>query len=262
MSYCLCIDTSLFGASMALVAVGASNPNSGVLWMQSSAERHSSAAILSHLWAEAQTATGLSSGDIAGLVVSVGPGSFTGIKVGLAWAYGFASVAPRALRWLGLSALEEAATLLQARTPEKSALLVLPSTQTHAYGAYAAALPAQRGAGAAPATAFLLNSAEGLGSLRSSGAEPASCYCCGSWPALPALLADRSAEGVVSARFEEVAVAELMELGLRGMVQRLHLLTQHEGLQALSLALPQARYLRQSTAEEKLEQKLKENREL
>jgi tRNA A37 threonylcarbamoyladenosine modification protein TsaB len=76
--------------------------------------------------------------EVEGLVASVGPGSFTGIKVGLAFLYGLrSSRLPAPWPTLGLSALECAAEHRRRALGADEFTLLLPATRTHGFGAVA-----------------------------------------------------------------------------------------------------------------------------
>lgn len=66
----------------------------------------------------------LQMGQISGLTVGIGPGSFTGIKIGLAFCYGIC-LANAGIKILGLKTL---GLLAEGAEP-----IVLPITKTHAY---------------------------------------------------------------------------------------------------------------------------------
>ena len=86
MKLCLAIDTSLYGTSLALFDLAQKNT---VLWQGVHAAKGAADAALARLLEEGLTHSNYTLSDINFIVVAQGPGSFTGIKVGLAWAYAF-----------------------------------------------------------------------------------------------------------------------------------------------------------------------------
>ena len=80
----LAIDTATQAASLALYASGCVRAE--VTWL--STGRHTSELMPRIVWTIEHAGSGIS--DLTGLVVSIGPGSFTGLRVGLAAAKGLA----------------------------------------------------------------------------------------------------------------------------------------------------------------------------
>lgn len=140
----LVVDASLQGVSLAIVNAAAPR-GAQLLWQGQHSENMGAIAAVAPLAHSGLAALSLKPKDFRGIAVSVGPGSFTGIKVGLAFAYGFkaafrgraqaASAAGGALPMLGLSALEAATYVLQRQRPESSLALLVPATRTHGYWA-------------------------------------------------------------------------------------------------------------------------------
>jgi tRNA A37 threonylcarbamoyladenosine modification protein TsaB len=86
---------------------------------------------LATLVSEALSAAGNSLSDISYLAVSTGPGSFTGIKIGIAYAQGLLQGSSNKLDAFGLSALSE----LHRSSAAKSSIWLLPSTVNQGYAA-------------------------------------------------------------------------------------------------------------------------------
>ena len=84
----LAIDTTMAGCSLALVKGTADQPE--VLFEQQTIMRHGQAESLLPAIGDALKQTGHQTRDITGVAAATGPGAFTGIRVGLAAARGFA----------------------------------------------------------------------------------------------------------------------------------------------------------------------------
>lgn len=172
------------------------------------------------------------------LLVSNGPGSFTGIKVGLSWAYGFAVSNPQ-VKWLASSSLAAAAQHLCRNKAGKGPLLVfLPSTKTHGYAAHIESPDGevktslvQAGHDKGPAGPLLsldLNT---------------QIFWAGPWEKMQTYLSNQGNEQ------KSLTPPELLEAGLLGM----HDMAVKSPEDAWSEQFPAPNYLRKSTAEERLE---------
>ncbi|RRD36704.1 tRNA (adenosine(37)-N6)-threonylcarbamoyltransferase complex dimerization subunit type 1 TsaB [Leucobacter sp. OH2974_COT-288] len=100
----LAIDTS--GGTTVAVSTGA------VAWQARSADPLAHAEVIGEMIAACLTAAGVRAQEITGVVMGTGPGSFTGLRVGMAAAQGFAAV--RGVPLLPLVS-HEAVALLAAR---------------------------------------------------------------------------------------------------------------------------------------------------
>ncbi len=135
----LLIDTSLQGAALGLLrqTVGA-HGDPDLLWTGIESQPSAALVVLSDMVQKALISQKLTLKDIAGIGVSVGPGSFTGMRIGLSYAYGLghglkATPGQGSFRgFLGLSSLEAAAWEL-AINAKTSVTLVIPSTRTHGF---------------------------------------------------------------------------------------------------------------------------------
>ena len=135
MQLTLIIDTSIRGA-----AVGLLRPNEKELaFLEVSEDVKDSARQLPLMVGRGLKAICATTADITQLVVSQGPGSFTGIRVGLGYAYGFSlglndSTKNPKIRVLGASSLLVLAEATQIRDL-CDVVLFLPATKTSGYAA-------------------------------------------------------------------------------------------------------------------------------
>jgi tRNA A37 threonylcarbamoyladenosine modification protein TsaB len=207
----LIVDASLGG-----IAMGAATTSGNVTWHAAHTDNGGSMAAIAGLYSQALEAA---KGDVCGIVVAVGPGSFTGIKIGLAFVAGL--IAGKPLPALGASGLAAAAATL------KGAVL-LPSTRTHGF-------LAEPGAEPRLIDTTALNAAPSAPVVHVVGAA-------GSWPAGVAWLSGLGKE--VTA----LAPADVSRAAIYGMA--------HEAAKAWPHGFkndpPAPRYLRLSTAEERL----------
>lgn len=132
----LLIDTTIVGVTMGIVLVDQSISSlckDRQIFIAAQAghyENAGSIAMISILADQCLRKVSLHPADIHGIVISTGPGSFTGIKIGLAFAQGWACGLEHPPMWLGVSALEHAVNF---RTSENRLTLFLPATRTHGF---------------------------------------------------------------------------------------------------------------------------------
>lgn len=229
----LVIDTSLVGAQLALVRAGQ------VAWRAQYLENSGSLVAIARLYKDA----GVSVRDLQGIAVSVGPGSFTGIKIGLAFAYGLVAACPQdaAPLLFADSALAAAADeLCRAENVARLGLL-LPATRTHGFLALAGVEAteslihtAPHNEPAVPEAAFRLRLAKEANDLP--------LRIVGTWPAMQTALVESGRQAV------EIKQERICELALSGLCAR----AQRAFPQGYARELPTPRYLRLSTAEEAL----------
>jgi tRNA threonylcarbamoyladenosine biosynthesis protein TsaB len=225
----LLVDTTMQGVSLALVALGDPKAkDQGILWRGEHLENAGSVQAISQLLARGLAAIGGEPDDIAAITVSVGPGSFTGIKVGLAFVHGIRVAVDAPV--LALSGLEEAAATLARQRAARDFALFLPATRTHGYVAEIA--------GGEPRPARLVAFEGGAGPDVVPGAQLASF---GDWPLASAFFAGKT--------LEKLAPSAVCGAGIYGM----SLKSQALWPQGFGPAAPEPRYLRLSTAEEKLQ---------
>lgn len=134
--YTLSIDTSIFGAGVALFG----DDSGSIEFLQVSSDVADSARELPLMVEDGLKKLGTDQRAITQVLVSQGPGSFTGIRVGMAYAFGF--VAGRKLsgesgpRIAGVSSLGYLAKAL-AREIGGQILVLLPATKATGYVAIA-----------------------------------------------------------------------------------------------------------------------------
>ncbi|MEZ4742431.1 MAG: hypothetical protein R3B45_08295 [Bdellovibrionota bacterium] len=138
MNLALILDTTIQGVSMGLIDL--SSPSKGYLWKEAHLKKFGSAQSISRLFKKAMDSIQSKPEAISRIVISNGPGSFTGIKIGLSWASGFAQGLKGGCYFQALSSLESAAheQFLNASKkkthPEGFRLVFLAgSTKTHGF---------------------------------------------------------------------------------------------------------------------------------
>lgn len=234
----LIIDASLQGVAVAIANAGATGER--VLWQALHLQTAGAVAALPGLVVRGLRAIGLEAPaagrpwPLAGIVVGAGPGSFTGIKAGLAFAYGLRTATKTPL--LGLGALEEAARILVSRPDvEDDLALFLPATRTHGYWTRAT-----RGQGPAPAAMIEVGPA--VERLVATLAPQTRLRIAGTWPLLASQIHDLNRQ---SAPLDYEALCQAAICGMAETAAQLWPAGFTDGL-------VQPRYLRLSTAEERL----------
>jgi tRNA threonylcarbamoyl adenosine modification protein YeaZ len=133
----LCLDTSTPTARVAVIDAGAAEPVRFAA--EVTADRHSGH--LMPLGARALSAAGAAVADLAGIACGGGPGSFTGLRVGLAVAKGLAM--PTGVPLFVVSSLEALAVDLLNRRPDAAAVACLDAGKGEVYVAAYAPDPAR-----------------------------------------------------------------------------------------------------------------------
>ncbi len=126
MTKLLVIETALRGAALAFVEWEENSP----LYIRAEAyftEAHAATAALHHLWTKIQNETRWSIEDLDAVVVDRGPGSFTGVKVGIAFAQALHFGTGDKLPCMGVSGLSARAHGEQER------LFVLPANRSQGF---------------------------------------------------------------------------------------------------------------------------------
>ncbi len=104
MSHGLFLDTSLRGLQMALLTGASSHPE--VVWQTTVSDNPGSSGRIGALFKAGLAQAGITTGDLDVILVGSGPGSFTGIKIGLAFVYGLKRALEHPVACYGFSALE------------------------------------------------------------------------------------------------------------------------------------------------------------
>lgn len=237
----LLVDTTLQGVSLALVSLADTKAaDAGIVWRGQHLENAGSVLLISDLLEQGLSAVGGSPQTVAGIGVAVGPGSFTGIKVGLAFVHGLRMAFATPVPVLALSSLEEAALTLATERGVTDLGLLLPATKTHGYLATVVRGVVQ----AARLVSFEAGGASTVGLC-----EGAPLCVFSQWPAAAAALARP---------LESLAPSVVCAAAIYGMSLRSQTLWPH----GFKTAAPDPRYLRLSTAEEKLASSQKEQQKL
>lgn len=229
----LVVDTSIVGAQMALVQ------NGQIIWSGAHLENSGSLAAITQLFA----AAGVRASALEGVAVSFGPGSFTGIKVGLAFVYGLvaARAEGQALPVFGASALAAAAQEIGVQRRYQRLGLLLPATRTHGFLAVADNLPQQCLVNTAPRTEPHEPEASIARRLARLPAD-LPLFTVGAWPQMSEALHSLSKVS------EQLALDEVCRLALKALSQQAWTAYPEQ----YSQSLPEPLYLRLSTAEEAL----------
>jgi len=236
----LFVDASLAGVQIALIdaAPGEKIGRSRLLWHGAHSENMGALSAISRLTQEALAATSLTMDSLVGLAAATGPGSFTGIKIGMAFVFGLQAAFARALPIYPVSTLEALALAL-ALANQSDAAVFLPATRTHGFAAVA---PAPDSA-LVPMRSMLVDCEQLAPQLLAQ--LPAACQIVivGDWPLLAAAAAN-AGHKVVSLT---AAAASRMALDI--------LADQVAAAwpDGFKVELPEPRYLRLSTAEERLQ---------
>ena len=229
----LVLDTSLVGAQLALVRDGE------LVWSAAHRDNAGSLAAIANLF----QAAGVGAHELKGIAVSVGPGSFTGIKIGLAFVYGLVAACDRDMgpRFWPDSALGAAAEELCLHLGVSRLGLLLPATRTHGFLGVTGAGGSECLIHTAPTHEPCVPGAEYTARLAQE-ARDLPLYIVGSWPAMQLALSQ------VGRQVTEIKQETICEHALRGMCRR----GQEAFPTGYTHQLPVPRYLRLSTAEEAL----------
>lgn len=224
----LIIDTTLSGASLALI--------SGTeTWTGFHSERGDADSAICRMLEEGLAHFARKSCDIDTVLVSHGPGSFTGIKVGLAWAYGFQAARKENLLF-GLSSLVEGKRELESRSSEKIVLL-LPISRREAFLCWQ--LEDQN----PTFSSIVLFSDSAENELRKLESQSYVFYLISA--------ETKTTEWVktLCSKTQEISVLDFMKIAQQGMIRKL----KQMDLRNLKQRIIVPQYLKKTTVEEKLE---------
>lgn len=126
--FVISVDTTIKGGTLCLAAVSEKGSRLELLGVHGVFHNQGVAASLAGICTLLLRSAGLSFADIRYLQVATGPGSFTGIKVGLSFASGIVLAHPH-IKVLGVSSLELLAQMYPGH------LIFLPATKKQGYAA-------------------------------------------------------------------------------------------------------------------------------
>lgn len=231
MSYLLLVDTAIQGVAVGLTALA--GPRAGELqWSKVIDSVGDSARLLPISVESGLEACAIQARDISGIVITTGPGSFTGLRVGLAYAMGFAagveSITSRPMRWLGLSSLGILAAYHGKSLKHQAIFVALSATRSNGYAAH---MPK-----AGEAVLLPIQVTDNLSAFKDS-----QFISIGDWPLLeeawPNKLTRKFKVSPADASF--LTLSSYAELGLKYWPTR------------FKTTMPAPTYLRKSTVEEK-----------
>ncbi len=225
----LIIDTSIIGVSMGIADMLSKDQNS-MLWQKIHAENMGSVPAIGRMLQEGLAHCQIDVSALAGICVSSGPGSFTGIKVGLAYAFGMKLARPNGIPMLGISGLECARDALAKGHSLPLLKVFLPATKTHGFMATANG-------------SFLLDTgnAEQQNELGTSSNDSRNLIF-KAWPLLVDLLT------VKGQNYEIIDEIRMCNAAVYGMAEA----AKKNWPNGFGVENPAPKYLRLSTAEEKL----------
>ena len=227
MTWALFLDTTLCGAAVGLADIGPQG-SGDLTWFQHMNAVADSARQLPLLVSEGLKSCCIEEVKIAAIVVATGPGSFTGMRVGLAYAYGLAvGISARRndpIKWLGLSSLGLVA-------------------QERGLGSVFLAATSDAGYVATYDGRSVALSPWKLGDLTTADRLVKSGSICmiGDWSKLSQDLSERHVD------YSSVAIDDAVRQAMSSMVRE----SRRIGLSGMANTMPTPLYLRKSTVEEK-----------
>ena len=225
----LIIDTSIIGVSMAIADMQ-STAESSILWHHIHPENMGSVPAIGRMLQEGLAHCGIDVSALAGICVSSGPGSFTGIKVGLAYAYGMKLARPNSIPMLGISGIECARAVLSKEKSLPHLKVFLPATKTHGF------MATENGS-------FLLDTGNvSQQNELGTSSNDSSNLIFNAWPLLSDLLTSKGKS------YEIIDEIRMCNAAVYGMAE----VAKKSWPNGFGVENPAPKYLRLSTAEEKL----------
>ena len=127
--FAIYIDTSILGTGFAICEMGENKYT--IIKTCCNFERNESSVKLSDFVSQSLESEQLLLSDLSALVVSIGPGSYTGVRVGLAWALGMSLPQKEKITSVGVSSFKLASKFLQLSSLKKTYLFL---ANTHSNG--------------------------------------------------------------------------------------------------------------------------------
>jgi len=226
------METSISGVALALQNLDNCRKNYSP-WAGYHLENNGSARAIGALLQAGMDQEGISPRNISHVICSNGPGSFTGIKVGLSFVYGFAA-ARADLKFRVECGLEHANSEFARRGELTNSALFLRATKTHGYAT-----------SNYPVVMTNLIDASTEFSFRASVEKmnlPSQVYSMGEWPQLENILKSQNLS------LKQILVEDVAKASIDGLCKSAlcHL---EDGF---TQVLPAPNYMRLSTAEEQL----------
>lgn len=248
----LVIDTSIKGVSLAIIDL----ENKAILCQESDEKQFGSGSKISQFLQNALLKTKLTPEALNYFVISPGPGSFTGIRVGLSWLSGFAAPRMEFISCAAIPSLQAALSEINHLRPEIHSVL-MPSTKTHGYLSThfkLGNLGKNENLHLNAHHSYLVDDKDENGLIRSlssyiTNQSNQKVLLIGKpWPQMEKTLLD------LALCVEPMDDAELQRYALKGMIN--FAFSSYEAKDSFKPSLlPTPNYLRKSSAEERLEQK-------
>lgn len=231
MSYTLLVDTSTTGFALALVG----EVSKSIEWKKVYTDKYGAAQFLVSSLKEGLNDLEITAKDISRVVVGRGPGSFTGIKIGLSFVTGLYAGKPE-IKFAGVSSLEVMSRAYKQKFGGQPDPLTIAIKATKAHGF---------------CSVWSGNSEKVESFSFDVDNHEHSCYgtqefvSCGEW--------SEFADAITSVQGKGLKVLEASDV-LFLTIEGMHILLKNNLLSFEDLP-PQAVYLKKSTAEERLENK-------